>query len=124
MENVRFGSVDCHFENARFESIDSLFAKVSWKTFVLEVWILTFGESLVENVRFGRLDSHFCRKSCGKRSFWKSGFSLLAKVSWKTFVLEGWILTFVESLVQNINFGSLDSHFENVRFGNLDFHFL
>ena len=59
-------------------------AKVSWKTFVLEVWILTlktfvleiwiltFCESLVENARFGRLDSHFCRKSRGKRSFFRS----------------------------------------------------
>ena len=81
------------------------------KTFVLEVWILTFCESLVENVRFGSLDSHFLRKSRGKRSFWKSGFSLLANVSWKTLVLEGLILTFVESLVENVRFGSLDSHF-------------
>ena len=38
-----------------------------------------FGESLVENARFGRLHSQFLRRSRGKRSFWKCGFSLLAK---------------------------------------------
>ena len=29
--------------------------KVSWKTLVLEAWIVTFGESLVENACFGSL---------------------------------------------------------------------
>ena len=29
--------------------------KVSCKTLVLEAWIVTFGESLVENARFGSL---------------------------------------------------------------------
>ena len=48
----------------------------------------------------------FCEKSRVKRSFWKLGLSLLVKVSWKTLVLEAWIVTFGESLV-----GSLDSHF-------------
>ena len=46
----------------------SLLMKFSWKTFVLEVvstfvlevWIRTFGESLVENARFGSVDSQFC----------------------------------------------------------------
>ena len=37
----------------------SLLVKVSWKMLILEAWILTFGESLVENARFGSLDSHF-----------------------------------------------------------------
>ena len=44
--------------------------KVSCKTLVLEGWIVTFGESLVENARFG------------------SGLSLLVKVSWKMLVLK------------------------------------
>ena len=43
---------------------------------VLEAWLVTFGESLVENAR-----------------------------------LESWILTFGESLVENARFGSLDCHF-------------
>ena len=75
--------------------------KVSWKTLVLEGWIVTFGESLVENTRFGSLDCHFWSTSRVKRSFWKLGFSLLVKVSWKTLVLEGWIVTFGESLVES-----------------------
>ena len=62
--------------------------KVSCKTLVLEAWIVTFGESLVENARFGSLDCHFWSKSGVKRSFWKLGFSLLVKVSWKMLVLE------------------------------------
>ena len=53
----------------------------------------------------------FCEKSRVKRSFWKLGLSLLVKVSWKMLVLEAWILTFGESLVENACFGSLDSHF-------------
>ena len=57
---------------------------------VLEAWIVTFGESLVQ-----------------KCSFWKLGFSLLVKVSWKMLVLEAWILPFGESLVENARFGSL-----------------
>ena len=58
----------------------SLLVKVSWKTLVLEAWIVTFGESLVE-------------------------------VSWKTLVLEAWIVTFGESLMENARCGSLDCHF-------------
>ena len=72
----------------------SLVVKVSWKMLVLEAWIVTFGESLVENARF-----------------WKLGLSLLVKVSWKIPVLEAWIVTFGESLVENARFGSLDCHF-------------
>ena len=41
----------------------------------------------------------FCEKPRVKRSFWKLGLSLLVKVSWKTLVLEAWIVTFEESLV-------------------------
>ena len=43
----------------------------------------------------------FCEKSRVKRSFWKLGLSLLVKVSCKTLVLEAWIVTFGESLVEN-----------------------
>ena len=43
----------------------------------------------------------FCEKSRVKRSFWKLGLSLLVKVSWKTLVLEAWIVTFGESLVES-----------------------
>ena len=89
----------------------SLLREVSCKTLVLEAWIVTFGESLVENARLGSLDCHFWRKSRVKRSFWKLGLSLLVKVSCKTLVLEGWIITFGESLVENARFGRLDNHF-------------
>ena len=56
-------------------------------------------------------EARFCEKSRGKRSFWKLGLSLLVKVSWKTLVLEAWMVTFGESLVENARFGSLDCHF-------------
>ena len=36
--------------------------------------------------------------SRGKRSFWKLKLSLLVKVSWKTLVLEAWIVTLGEIL--------------------------
>ena len=88
----------------------SLFANVSCETLVLEAYILTFCECLVENARFGSFHSHFLRMSRGKRSFWKSTFSLFANVSWKTLVLEAFILTFCECLVENARFGSL--HFK------------
>ena len=68
----------------------SLFVEVSWKMLVLEAWIVTFGESLVENARFGSLHCHFGHKSRGKCSFWKLGVSLLLKVSWQKLVLEAW----------------------------------
>ena len=100
----------------------------SWKTFVLEVWIptfceslvenvrlagfiLSFNESLVENVRFGSVDAQFLGGSRGKHSFWKCGFSVSGKVSWKTFVLEVFRLSFFESLVENALFGSLPTQF-------------
>ena len=75
---------EAHFcKNSRgkcsFWKSGSLLVKVLWKLLVLEAWILTFGEFLVENARFGSLDFHFG----GKCSFWKLGFSLLVKVSWK-----------------------------------------
>ena len=53
----------------------------------------------------------FCEKSRGKCSFWKLGLSLVVKVSWKMLVLEAWIPTLGESLVENARFGSLDCHF-------------
>ena len=49
----------------------------------------------------------FCEKSRVKRSFWKLGLSLFVKVSWKMLVLEAWLVTFGESLVENACFGSL-----------------
>ena len=53
----------------------------------------------------------FCKKPRAKRSLWKLGLSLLVKVSRKMLVLEAWIVTFGESLVENARFGSLDCHF-------------
>ena len=53
----------------------------------------------------------FCEKSRVKRSFWKLGLLLLMKVSWKMLVLEAWIVTFGESLVENARFERLDFHF-------------
>ena len=69
----------------------SLLREVSCKTLVLEAWIVSFGDSVVENARFGSLD-----------------LSLLVKVSWKMLVLEAWIVAFGESVVENARFGSLD----------------
>ena len=117
VENAHLGSLDCHFwwksrGKCSFWKLGfSLLVQVSCKTLVLEVWIVTFGASLVENARFGSLDCHFLWKSCGKCSFWKLGLSNLVKVSWKMLVLEAWIVACGESLVENARFGSLDSHF-------------
>ena len=82
----------------------SLLVKVSWKTLVLEAWIVSFCECLVENARFGSLDCHFWWKSRGKRSFWKLGLSVFANVSWK---MPFWKLGF--SLVQNARFLVLEA---------------
>ena len=75
------------------------FANVSWKTLVLEVYILTslfeclalvlktfvvsFCECLVENARFGFLHCQFLRMSRGKRSFWIPSLSDFANVCGK-----------------------------------------
>ena len=96
----------------------SLLVNVWWKMLVLEASILTFGERLVENAGFGSLGSHFWWTSRGKRSFWKLGFSLLVKVSWKMVILEAWVLAFGERLVEKARFGSLDSPLENACFGS------
>ena len=74
--------------------------KVSSKTLVLEVWIATFGESLVENARLFDLTLVY---------------------------LEVWILTFFESLVENTRFGRVSlvqkSLMENARlFGSANSH--
>ena len=117
VENARFGSLDSNFRwmsrgKRSFWKLGwSLLVNVSWKTLVLEAWSVTFGECLVEKARFGSLDCHFWWMSRGKCSFWKLGFSLLVKVSWKMLILEAWIVTFGECLVENARFGSLDCHF-------------
>ena len=94
---------------------------------VVEVWIVTCGESEA------RVFSKSVKKECRvKRSFWKLGLLLLVKVSCKALVLEGWIVTFGESLVEVswktlvleawiVTFG--ESLVENARFGSLDCHF-
>ena len=54
------------------------------------------------------LDCHFFfgESPAEKYLFWKLGLSLLVvKVSWKILVLEAWILTFGESLVESAGFG-------------------
>ena len=48
----------------------TVLVKVSWKTLVLEAWIVTFGESLVENARFGSLAPECVAK--GSRLTWES----------------------------------------------------
>ena len=58
--------------------------------------VFYFLRNLVENARFGSVGSNFLQKSGGNRSFWKASFSVFAKVSWKTLVLEAWILTFLQ----------------------------
>ena len=75
VKNARVGSVDCQFlrmsrgKRSFWNFGSSVFAKVSWKTLVVEVWALSFCESLVQNARFETVDSQFLRKSRGKRSF-------------------------------------------------------
>ena len=96
-------------------------AKCRWDCVFCMLWGLFFlaryagkigvSRSLVENVRCGSVGSHFLRKSRVKRSFWQVSFSLFGKVSWKTFVLKVWVLSFWESLVENVRFGSLPSLF-------------
>ena len=46
----------------------SLLVKVSWKMFVLEAWILTFGESLVENALSSRVSRKSVKKECLTKS--------------------------------------------------------
>ena len=57
---------------------------------VLEAWIATFGERLLENARFGKM-----------------------------LVLEARIVTFGERLVESARFGSLDCHFSCMSRGKL-----
>ena len=72
-------------------------------------FIFSFCECLMENAHFGRLQSQFLRMSHGQCSFWKASFSFFANVSWNTLVLK--IVTFGESLLENIRFGSVDCRF-------------
>ena len=120
MGNVRFGRLHSQFlrksrgKRSFWKASFPVFAKVSWNTLVLEVWILTFGESLMQNAPFG-VDGRFLRKSRGKRSFWM-WIKFLGKVSWKTLVVEEWIVRSVDchfliSLVENARIGSVDRHF-------------
>ena len=83
----------------------SIFAEVSQKTLVLEVWIFSYRGSLAQNARFGAPDLQFSRTSRRKRSFWSSGFSVFEEVSHKTLVLELRILSFRRS-------GQKDPHTE------------
>ena len=56
-------------ENSRFaKSGFPLLVKASWKMIVLEVWVFTFGESLVENACFGSLGLSLLVKVSGKMS--------------------------------------------------------
>ena len=48
----------------------------------------------------------FLRMSRVKRSFWKPSLSLFVNVSWKTLVVQAFILTFCECLVYNARFGN------------------
>ena len=57
----------------------------SVKRSILQVWILAFPEGLEKKWRSGL---SLLRKPFGKCSFRKSGCSIFAKTSWKTFVLE------------------------------------
>ena len=103
-ENARFGSPDLQFskksraKSSFWKSGSAVFVEVSHKTLLLELWILSFRGSLAENARFGSPDLQFSRKSRRKRSFWKSGSSVLEEVSQKTFVLELRIFSFRGSL--------------------------
>ena len=59
---VEFQTALLHFgicDDAERLPRSSLLREVSWKTLVLEAWILTFGESFVEDACFGSLDCHF-----------------------------------------------------------------
>ena len=105
---------------AGFREIDTFASQFHWdlqfQSCVLRCWTallhwdlrcrvfarkFTFARNLVENACFGSLDCHFWWKSRGKCSFWKLKLSLWVKVLWKTLVLDAWIVTFGESLVEN-----------------------
>ena len=58
---------------------------------VLEVWIVIFGERLVENACFGSLDCHFW-ENARFGDFRRFGLSVLGEVPWKMLVLEVWIV--------------------------------
>ena len=93
---------------------------------VWEVWIVAFAtvswNLLVLDCRFLRTSRVIC-------SFWKSGVSLFVNVRCNMHVLEVWIVTFCECVVENTHFGSLDSRFLRMShriclFWKLHSHFL
>ena len=66
---------------------------------VLEAWIVTFGESLVENARW-KLGLSLLAKVSWKMLVLEAGLSLLAKVSWKLLVLEACLVVSTKSVQQ------------------------
>ena len=62
---------------------------------LLEVWIVTFGESLVEHSHFGSLADHTFGESLVENArFGILDGQFLMKVSWKILFFKAWILTF------------------------------
>ena len=81
----------------------SVFANVSYETFILEGLFVSFCECLVQNAHFGSSLCQFLRMSRTKRSFWKVSLSVFANVSYETLILEGLFLCFCECLVRNLS---------------------
>ena len=117
----------------------SVFANVSYETFILEGLFVSFCECLVQNAHFGSSLCQFLRMSRTKRSFWKVSLSVFANVSYETLILEGLsyetlileglFVSFCECLVRNAHFGRFLCLFcvclvRNADFGRFLFLFL
>ena len=112
VRNAHFRSFPCPFlrmsrtKRSFWKVSLSVFANVSYKTFILEGLFVSFCECLVQNAHFGRSLCQFLRMSRTKRSFWKVSLSVFANVSYETLILEGLFVSFCECLVRNAHFGS------------------
>ena len=105
--------------------------------FILVVFLAWYAGKISQflgSARFGRLRSQFLGKSCGKhsfweafsqflgksrgkRSFWKSSISVFETASWKTLVLEVFLVSFWEGRVGNDHFGSVHRRAREVPLG-------
>ena len=111
VRNAHFGRSLCQFlrmsrtKRSFWKVFLSVFANVSYKTLILEVFLVCFCECLARNAHFARSLCQFLRMSRTKRSFWKVSLSVFANVSYKTLILEGLFVSFCECLVRNAHFG-------------------
>ena len=88
--NAYFGRSLCQFlrmsrtKRSFWKVSLSVFANVSYETFILEALFVSFCECLVRNAHFGRSLCQFLRMSRTKRSFWKVSLSVFANVLYET----------------------------------------